>query len=85
MERERGDKMNDLIQSYGGYWEGGESVSVSGTHLTKSKLDTLLRELKAFDGQTSIHVNDTDFDDSHIRHIVPHRTLKGINLSNTLV
>ena len=85
-KRERAEKLNNLIVSCGGFWDDeGEGVSFAGEHLSKSKLDAVLRELKAYDGLTSIHVNATDFDDSHVRHIIPHSALEQINLANTLV
>ena len=82
-EGRRWQKMNDLILSNGGYWEVGESVSMQ--HANANQLNTVLKELSTFDNQRTMSFEDSEFGDAHIKAILTHRGLEGIQLDRTLI
>lgn len=82
-ESRRMMRMNELILNNGGYWEVGTGLSLPKA--TKTQLDSVLKELEAFDGQTSMYFPDSEFSDSHAKAIVCHHGLTSLVLDNTLV
>lgn len=82
-EGRRRQRMNELILSNGGYWEAGQDLNLGNT--TKTQLDAVLKELKAFDGQVSMSFPNSQFCDAQVKDVVCHRGLTSLVLDNTLV
>jgi|GEM_PF-5741043 hypothetical protein len=82
---QKGNRVNFLIQSNGGYWEDGQRVCLGDSRITKEQLTALLKDLEAFDYQTGLFLDGTVCDDSHIKQIVGLKHLRLLTLANTRI